>query len=130
MKTLTFQTRSRDQLLEITAAVQEQVKAAGVSNGVCHVHVPHTTAGITLNENCDPDVLRDILVALDKIVPQQGDYRHAEGNSPAHVKTSLMGSHASLFVEGGRLVTGTWQGLFLAEFDGPRERKVIVRVIG
>lgn len=126
---LSVPTRSRNEFVDITARVQEAVAQEGVSSGLCIVYVPHTTAGVTINESADPSVQRDILVTLDRMVPQQGDYRHLEGNSPAHVKASLMGSSAQVAVTEGRLVLGTWQGIFFCEFDGPRTRKVHLRFI-
>jgi len=126
---LSVPTRSRNEFVDITARVQEAAAQEGVSSGLCIVYVPHTTAGVTINESADPSVQRDILVTLDRMVPQQGDYRHLEGNSPAHVKASLMGSSAQVAVTEGRLVLGTWQGIFFCEFDGPRTRKVHLRFI-
>lgn len=117
-------------LVDVTARVQAAVDASGVRSGLCTVFVPHTTAGVTINENADPDVPHDILLSLRNMVPDLPGFRHGEGNSSAHVKASLMGSSATVIVEEGRLRLGTWQGLFLAEFDGPRTRKVWVRVAG
>ncbi|HOO41266.1 MAG TPA: secondary thiamine-phosphate synthase enzyme YjbQ, partial [Syntrophales bacterium] len=97
-------------------------------SGICQVYVPHTTSGITINENADPDVPRDILATLEKLVPLRGNYRHSEGNSDAHVKASLMGSSQTVFFENGTLILGTWQSLFFCEFDGPRTRSVYVQV--
>lgn len=114
--------------VDITARVQQVVDETGVADGVCTVFVPHTTAGVTINENADPDVQHDMLLALDRMVPDRPEFRHAEGNSTAHVKASLMGSSATVFVQGGRLRLGTWQGIYFAEFDGPRSRTVWVRV--
>lgn len=121
-------TRSHDELVDITNEVQGVVSRHGVTAGLCHVFVPHTTAGLTLNENWDPSVRRDVLVALDKLVPWDDDYQHGEGNSAAHVKASLMGFSHTLLVEDGRLVLGSWQGIYLTEFDGPRQRRVWVSV--
>jgi len=116
--------RSHAELVDITAQVQQVVSQHGVATGLCHVFVPHTTAGLTLNENWDPAVRRDVLLTLDKLVPWDGDYQHGEGNSAAHVKASLMGFSHTLPVENGRLTLGSWQGIYLAEFDGPRRRRV------
>lgn len=127
---LEISTRSRAELVDITAAVQRTVREKGMQSGVCHIFVPHTTAGLTLNENWDPSVRADILMELDKIVPWNDNYRHAEGNAAAHIKASLVGSSQTLLVEDGRLVLGTWQGIFLAEFDGPRRRRVLVKLVG
>jgi secondary thiamine-phosphate synthase enzyme len=126
---LEINTRSAAELVDITAEVQRAVREKGVQSGVCNVFVPHTTAGLTLNENWDPDVRADILMELDKIVPWRDNYRHAEGNAAAHIKASLMGASQTILVEDGRLVLGTWQGIFLAEFDGPRRRRVLVRLV-
>lgn len=115
-------------LVEVTAQVERAVSQSGIGEGICHIFVPHTTAGITINENADPTVQSDILHALDKIVPWDADYDHGEGNAAAHIKTSLVGSSQTVFVSGGKLRLGTWQGIFLAEFDGPRTRKVWVMI--
>lgn len=125
MNRITVSTDAHTQFVDITDRVQSAVSDAAVSDGVCYVFVPHTTAGITINENWDPDVQRDMLLALnDYMVPDDIDYRHAEGNSPAHIKASMMGSSVTVFVEGGRLQLGQWQGIYLCEFDGPRTRNV------
>ncbi|MFA7346308.1 MAG: secondary thiamine-phosphate synthase enzyme YjbQ [Desulfurivibrionaceae bacterium] len=116
------------QFSDITAQVQKGVTASGITDGVCHVYNPHTTAGLTINEGADPDVQTDILAALQKIVPQL-PYRHQEGNSPAHVMASLVGSSVTVFIENGRLQLGTWQKIFFCEFDGPRSRKVLWRIV-
>jgi secondary thiamine-phosphate synthase enzyme len=123
-------TRSHDELVDITDQVQKVVSQSGIKTGLCHVFVPHTTAGLTLNENWDPAVRRDMLMALGKMVPWDDDYQHGEGNSAAHVKASLMGFSHTLLVEDGRLPLGSWQGIYLAEFDGPRRRRVLVDVLG
>lgn len=131
MKTLNVSTGSKTEFVDITDKVQDAVSEAGTEDGVCYVFVPHTTAGITVNENWDPSVERDILMVLDDhMVPHDAGYRHGEGNSPAHVKASLMGSSAMVFVEEGKLQLGRWQGIFLGEFDGPRRRNVWVKVQG
>ncbi len=127
---LEIDTRSAAELVDITAEVQQTVKETGMQSGVCHVFVPHTTAGLTLNENWDPSVRADMLMELGKIVPLRDNYRHAEGNSAAHIKASLMGASQTILVEEGRLVLGTWQGIYLAEFDGPRSRRVLVKLVG
>ncbi len=126
-----FQVRtpSHDALVEITSQVQQLIAGCGIEQGLCTVYVPHTTAGITINENADPTVCDDMLKILDRVVPWRGDYAHSEGNSAAHVKASLMGSSCTVPVIGRRLCLGTWQGLYLAEFDGPRTRQVWVKVI-
>lgn len=121
-------TSSRSQMVDITARVREMVRQSGISDGICIVYVPHTTAGVTVNENADPAVVADILEHLGKLVPQ-GRYRHREGNADSHIKASLMGFSLALILEGGDLELGTWQGVFLCEFDGPRRRRVWVKVI-
>ena len=118
----------QDELIDITKKVEHIVLKSSHKQGVCYVFVPHTTAGITINENADPSVKSDILYGLGKIVPRDGDYRHAEGNSAAHIKASLMGFSLTVFIEEGRLLLGTWQGIYFAEFDGPRTREVWVRI--
>lgn len=129
MEQLTVRTPERSCMIDITRQVQEAVSRSGVGEGICHVYIPHTTAGLTINENADPTVQSDILKELDKIVPWRDGYDHLEGNSAAHIKASLMGSGHAVFVEGGRLRLGTWQGIYLCEFDGPRQRKVWVEVM-
>jgi secondary thiamine-phosphate synthase enzyme len=124
--TIRIETRSRNQMVDITDKVQEQVLSEGIKEGLCMVYVPHTTAGVTINEGADPAVCRDILNKLEELVPPHGDYRHLEGNADSHVKASLMGSSAAVTVERGRLVLGTWQKIFFCEFDGPRTRKALV----
>jgi secondary thiamine-phosphate synthase enzyme len=116
-------------LVDITAQVQQLLTHCGIEQGLCTVFVPHTTAGITINENADPTVRGDMIKTLDRLVPWRGDYAHSEGNSAAHVKASLMGASCTVPVMGRRLCLGTWQGLYLAEFDGPRTRQVWVKVI-
>jgi len=128
METLSVRTTRREEILDVTADIERIVGKAGLKDGLCTVFVPHTTAGMTINENADPDVKADLLMALKKAVPDSLPYAHAEGNSPAHVKASLMGSSVSVIVAGGRLQLGTWQGICLCEFDGPRTRQVWVRV--
>jgi len=130
MHTLNVSTKDRDQFVEITGDVRRIVDEAGVDGGHVLVYVPHTTAGVTINENADPDVVHDMLKQLDAMVPwRQPFYRHAEGNSASHVKASMMGSSVTVLIESGRLVLGTWQGIWFCEFDGPRTRKVHVKVI-
>jgi len=123
-------TTSRIQFVDITSQVRDALRAEGVADGVCHVFVPHTTAGVTINENADPDVTRDIAATLARLIPHRGDYRHSEGNSDSHVKASLMGATATIPVTDGRLVLGTWQAVYFAEFDGPRRRRCIVTATG
>ncbi len=130
MDIIEIRTRSKEELVDLTAEVGRIVATSGIASGVCVVAVPHATSGITVNENADPDVRADLLMSLRRIVPDSLVYAHAEGNSPAHVKAALVGSSVSLIVEGGRLKLGTWQGVFLCEFDGPRTRKVWIQIIG
>jgi len=115
-------------LVDITSQVQGVVAESGVRDGVCHVYVPHTTAGVTINENADPSVREDILMELNKTIPLQDNYKHLEGNAAAHIKATIVGSSETVLVEGGRLVLGTWQGLFFCEFDGPRSRRVLIKI--
>jgi secondary thiamine-phosphate synthase enzyme len=127
----TFQVRTsaKTGFIDITRSVQEVIQKLGIKDGICFIFVPHTTAAITINENADPSVSKDIGMELNKIVPFQDRYQHLEGNSPAHIKASLLGPSQTLFVESGRLVLGTWQGIFFCEFDGPRNRNVYVKVM-
>jgi secondary thiamine-phosphate synthase enzyme len=128
MKTLTVKTGKRTQFLDITSQVQSVV--AGVDKGICLVYVPHTTAAVTINESADPSVKKDILKVINSIVPWDADYEHMEGNSAAHVKSTLVGASEQIGIENGRLVLGTWQGIFFCEFDGPRTRKVQIFTVG
>src|SRR5688500_12040022 len=131
MERFTLRTQQRSQMVEVTEEVRRRLKAAGVSAGRVTVYVPHTTAGITINENADPDVVHDFLAQLDRMVPwEQPFYRHGEGNSAAHVKASMMGSSVTVIFEAGELKLGRWQGIWFCEFDGPRERDVWVRIDG
>ena len=128
MKRFTVTTRKRSEFVNVTGEVQCAVEALGVKAGVVTVFVPHTTAGVTINENADPDVVADVIASLDRLVPWSAGYRHAEGNAAAHVKASLMGSSVRVPVESGQLQLGTWQGLYFCEFDGPRTRECWVAV--
>ncbi|MEE9910649.1 MAG: secondary thiamine-phosphate synthase enzyme YjbQ [Deltaproteobacteria bacterium] len=129
MKEISVQTHSRLEMIDITPAIQKAAREEKIESGIGLVYTPHTTAAVTINENADPDVPRDILAALDRAVPLSANYRHAEGNSAAHVKSSLVGASELVIIEGGRLVLGTWQSIFFCEFDGPRTRKVIIKFI-
>ena len=129
MKTIIIKTNSRTEMIDITAEIRSVLKAEHFSNGICMLYVPHTTAGITINEAADPDVRRDILMVLNQMVPWEADYRHMEGNSPAHIKSSLMGTSEMVAVENGKMVLGTWQGIFYCDFDGPRTRKLHIKLI-
>ena len=128
MQTLRVKTSRRTELRDITGEVEKVVPDSGVNYGVCHLYVPHTTAGITINEHADPDVARDVEGIVDRLVPQNGPYRHAEGNTDSHMKAVLTGTSQTVFIEGGELALGTWQGIFLCEFDGPRQRSVLVKI--
>lgn len=126
---ISVKTNSRVEFQEITHKVADIVRESGVRSGVCYVFVPHTTAGVIVNEHADPSVAVDIEAQLDEMIPQNKVYRHLEGNSPAHIKATLVGTSQVLPIEDGHLVLGTWQGLFFAEFDGPRNRNVLVKII-
>jgi secondary thiamine-phosphate synthase enzyme len=126
--TISVKTGSRVEFQEITPQVMDVVRESGVTSGVCHVFVPHTTAAVMINEHADPSVVADITAQLDELAPRDRHYRHLEGNSPAHIKAALIGGSETLLIEDGRLVLGTWQGLFFAEFDGPRSRSVLVKI--
>lgn len=129
--TLTIQVRTsrRTELKNVTAEVEAAVRDSGCSEGVCHLYVPHTTAGILVNEGDDPAVARDIESALDRLVPHAGNYTHAEGNADSHIKTALVGSSQIIFIENGRLALGRWQSIFFAEFDGPRDRDLRIKIV-
>jgi len=127
--TLTVKTTSKTELIDITADIEKAIKAEDSVSGVCFLFVPHTTAAVTINENADPTVKSDILMVLNKIVPWQEAYRHMEGNSPAHIKASMIGPSEMIAVQGGQLRLGTWQGVFFCEFDGPRTRKIHVHLL-
>jgi secondary thiamine-phosphate synthase enzyme len=130
---LTVRTTQKTELIDITAKIQESVSSLcagqGMENGLCMIYIPHTTAAVTINESADPDVKSDILMILNKIVPWEAGYRHMEGNSPAHVKATLVGPSELVAFENKKLLLGTWQGIFFCEFDGPRTRKVHVKII-
>ncbi len=116
-------------MIDITREIRNLVRDSGVKSGICMIFVPHTTAGITINENADPDVIRDFMMEMSKLVPMSDNYHHSEGNSAAHIKASMMGFSQTLIIEEGRLVLGTWQGVYFMEFDGPRVRKIQVKII-
>jgi len=128
MQEFPVKTRSRTELVDITSKVRDAVKQAGAASGVCHVFIPHTTAAVTINENADPAVIKDVLAELNKVIPFEDAYTHMEGNSAAHIKSSLVGCSETVIVEDGELQLGTWQSLFFCEFDGPRSRRVWVQV--
>lgn len=121
--------RSQTEFIDITSQISLVISQSGVTSGLCHIFVPHTTAGLTINENADPDVITDIKAQLERIVPSVTHFLHAEGNSAAHVKTSLTGNSLNLIIEAGRPLLGTWQGIYLAEFDGPRKRTVNIKIL-
>ncbi len=126
---LNVPTHSQTELIDVTREVQQAVNQSGIQSGVCHIFVPHTTAGVTINENADPSVVHDILKELNKVIPFNDNYHHLEGNSAAHIKSSLIGPSLTVIVENGRLQLGTWQGIYFCEFDGPRHRKLWVKVM-
>ncbi|MEO0181035.1 MAG: secondary thiamine-phosphate synthase enzyme YjbQ [candidate division WOR-3 bacterium] len=129
MKEISLRTDRRCQLLDITRQVEEAVASSGVSDGICVIYVPHTTAGITVNEAADPSVASDISGTLSRLVPAGAGYSHTEGNADSHIKSVLVSPSITLIIKGGRLVLGTWQGVFFCEFDGPRARKVLIKVV-
>lgn len=129
LQKIDIKTHSRVEFLEITSQVREVVWERGIKSGICVVYVPHTTAGVMINEHADPDVVDDITAQLEVIAPQRANYKHSEGNSAAHIKATLIGSSVTVIVQYGDLALGTWQGIFFGEFDGPRSRNVLVKVI-
>ncbi|MBW2010871.1 MAG: YjbQ family protein [Deltaproteobacteria bacterium] len=126
---INIKSSDRTQLIDITSDIQHAIRSARIDEGLCYVFVPHTTAAVTINENADPDVRTDIKTILNKMIPWEGGYRHIEGNSAAHMKTSLVGSSELIAIENGKLVLGTWQGIYFCEFDGPRSRKVVLKLM-
>jgi secondary thiamine-phosphate synthase enzyme len=129
LKEIAIQTNTQTQIIDITAQIQKVVRESGISEGLCCVFIPHTTAGITINENADPSVKHDIIMELNKVIPLNDHYRHSEGNSAAHIKASIIGSSVNVPVENNNLLLGTWQGICFCEFDGPRQRNVYVKII-
>ena len=123
-------TTGQNNWTDITSRAREALRESGIQDGICVVYSPHTTAGITINENADPDVVRDLILALEKTYPDRAEFRHAEGNSAAHLKASTIGSSATIPVRGGKLLLGTWQGVYFCEFDGPRARRFSVQILG
>jgi secondary thiamine-phosphate synthase enzyme len=121
--------KSRVEFIDVTGMVQETVKEAGVQDGICYLYVPHTTAGITINEGADPSVQRDIQNTLSRLVPQDVNYFHREGNADAHIKSTLVGTSVHVIVDGGKLLLGTWQSIFFCEFDGPRHRRIAIKFV-
>ena len=126
---LTVKSKARTQLIDITSEIQKAVRSSGIFEGLCMLYVPHTTAAITINESADPSVASDIMMVLNEVIPWKADYRHLEGNSPAHIKSTLVGASEVIAIENGSLVLGTWQGIFFCEFDGPRTRSVHMRLL-
>ena len=127
---LNVRTSEHTQMLDITAQIQAVVRESGVKDGICTVFIPHTTAAVTINENADPDVVRDFTMEINKIVPWEDHYAHMEGNSAAHLKSSMIGFSEQIIIDDGHLVLGTWQGIYFCEFDGPRHRNVYVKIMG
>jgi secondary thiamine-phosphate synthase enzyme len=128
MQTLSIKTDRRTQLVDITNEVQSAVTKSGTKTGICYLYVPHTTAAITINEHADPDVARDVEGIFDRLIPERGPYKHSEGNSDSHMKAILVGATQNIFIVDGKLVLGRWQGIFFCEFDGPRDRKLYVKI--
>ena len=129
MEKITVRTSRRQEFLEITDVVEGIVRKEGMDSGICHIYLPHTTCGLTINENADPSVKADIISKLGQLVPESSGYSHSEGNSDAHIKASMMGNSLSVLIENGTLQLGTWQGIFLCEFDGPRTRQVWLKIV-
>ncbi|MCM8760485.1 MAG: secondary thiamine-phosphate synthase enzyme YjbQ [Candidatus Omnitrophica bacterium] len=129
MERITVKTTGRQEFVEITHLIEDTVRKSGVKTGICYIYVPHTTCGLTINENADPSVKADILSKLEELVPEDGRYRHPEGNSDAHIKSSILGHSLSVIVKDGILQLGTWQGIFLCEFDGPRTRDIWIEIL-
>src|SRR5690554_3332037 len=128
LKKINVRTKSRTEFIDITREIRRIVKESGISDGIVTVFVPHTTAAVTINENADPDVVADIIMEINKVIPFQDSYKHFEGNSAAHIKSSLFGVSESIIIADGELLLGTWQGIYFCEFDGPRHRKVYVKI--
>jgi secondary thiamine-phosphate synthase enzyme len=129
MITLDVTTHKREDMIDITDLVRQAIRNAGIGRGMAYLHVPHTTSAITINENADPDVVHDLLLGLQRLAARDAGYRHAEGNSDAHIKSSLLGVDQTLLIEDGKPVLGTWQGIYFCEFDGPRRRKLHIRIL-
>ncbi len=127
-KTLNIKSKAKTEFIDITDDIQEAIKESGVKSGICYIYVPHTTAGVTINEGADPSVKRDILATLNRLIPFEGDYQHMEGNSAAHIKSTLVGVSQFVVIEEGKALLGTWQSVYFCEFDGPRHRRVIVKI--
>lgn len=130
MEEITIKTIHRVEMIDITQKINQKIKMSGVNEGICLTYCPHTTAGLTINENADPNVVKDILTSLNRLVPEDHPYLHSEGNSPAHIKSSMLGCSQAFIIKEGKLALGTWQSLFFCEFDGPRTRSVWVKILG
>jgi secondary thiamine-phosphate synthase enzyme len=128
-KALNVRSKSKTEFIDITEDIRALIKEADIQNGVCHIFVPHTTAGVTINEGADPAVKRDIIAALSRVIPFEGDYLHMEGNSAAHIKSTLVGTSQTVIIQEGKLLLGTWQSIYFCEFDGPRHRRVLVKIV-
>jgi len=128
-KSLNVRSKSRTEFIDITEDIRSLVKESGVQDGICHIYIPHTTAGITINEGADPAVKRDIITALNRLAPFEGDYLHSEGNSAAHIKSTLVGMSKTVLIQEGKLLLGTWQSIYFCEFDGPRHRRVLIKIV-
>jgi|SRR5208283_5075770 len=128
IKALNVRSKAKTEFIDITEEVQKTIRESGISNGTCYLYVPHTTAGITINEGADPSVKRDILTTLNRIFPFEGDYHHIEGNSAAHIKSTVIGVSLFVLIDEGKAMLGTWQAIYFCEFDGPRHRRVIVKI--
>ncbi|NWF97895.1 MAG: YjbQ family protein [Nitrospirae bacterium] len=129
IKYINLKSKTRIELIDITEMIQEVIKEAGVTKGICYLYVPHTTAAITINEGADPSVQRDIINALNRMVPYEMNYSHREGNADAHIKSTLVGTSVNIIIDEGKLLLGTWQSIFFCEFDGPRHRRVAIKFI-
>ncbi len=129
LKEIIIESHEKMQFIELTSKINNILKRSNINDGVCLVYTPHTTAGITINENADPDVVSDMIVQLNKIVPFRDNYNHLEGNSAAHIKSSIIGNSKNIIISNGKLLLGTWQGVYFTEFDGPRKRKVLIKLM-
>ncbi|MFW6131016.1 MAG: secondary thiamine-phosphate synthase enzyme YjbQ [Candidatus Aminicenantaceae bacterium] len=128
MRIIEVKTQKKEEFIDITSRIKKEVENSGIENGMCVVYIPHTTSGVTINESADPSVKEDIVMTMKKLIPDSLPYSHAEGNSPAHIKSSLIGSSVNIIIHKGNLSLGTWQGIFFCEFDGPRNRKVFIKI--
>ncbi len=129
VKYINVRSRARNEFIDITDKIQEAIKEEGITSGICYIYVPHTTAGVTINEGADTSVQRDIQAALSRLIPFEADYSHREGNADAHIKSTLVGISKIVFVEDGKLLLGTWQAIYFCEFDGPRHRRVAIKIV-